>query len=70
MLKYSTTARPFVIFNANNKEHRKEFFKFIEFRTWSKSPYRFLTEEAVNNIPAYISQKITEYYIKKEFTKK
>lgn len=67
MLKHSTTARPFVIFDASNKEHRKEFFKFIEFKTWSRSPYRFLTEEAVNNIPAHISQKVTEYYIRQEF---
>jgi len=59
-------ARPWVQFDAANKEHRRWYAEYVRTGTWGKCPVRF----AVANDPAgalAIQRLILTYYVSKEF---
>lgn len=72
MSKLNFNLRPLVEFDVNNKEHRMLFAHFIQHRSWSKSPYRFIVPDVDQqfNLIAAISHKIMMYYLGKEFAQK
>lgn len=60
--------RPWVAFDASNKEHRRYYAEFIKFNTWGRCPVRFIvTEEHANDLPTMIRNKLCEYYVQSEF---
>lgn len=65
----SIRQRPAVVFDPDNKEHRKHYAKFLETGTWSTCPVRFeVDNEDSNNNLAYAMQRmLTEYYMQREF---
>ena len=68
MSRLEYLARPLVAFDASNKDHRKYYWEFLEYRGWGKCPVRFIcTEDHGDNLPAMIQKMMVEYYVNKEF---
>ena len=61
-------SRPWVAFDAENKEHRRYYAEFVKFQTWGRCPVRFLvTDEHGMDLPTMIRNKLCEYYVDQEF---
>ena len=61
-------SRPLITFDVNNPDHRRWFAEFVKYRTWGKSPVRFLTESLDQDLVSYIETKMLGYYVKQEFS--
>ncbi|CAB4133471.1 hypothetical protein UFOVP257_209 [uncultured Caudovirales phage] len=59
--------RPATVFNPENKEHRKAYYEFIKFSSWSRSPFQFVLEPGFEDIPHMCRIRLCEYYVNKEF---
>jgi hypothetical protein len=59
--------RPATVFNPSNKEHRKSYYEFIKYSSWSRSPYQFVLEPGFEDIPHMCRIRLCEYYVNKEF---
>lgn len=62
--------RPFVPFDATNKNHRKWFSDFQKNKTWGKCPVRFIITDDAGDLLTMIQQRLIRYYVDKEFTSK
>ena len=60
-------SRPIVAFDVENPDHRRWFNDFVKYRTWGKSPVRFMTEALDQDLVSYINDKMLTYYLKQEF---
>jgi hypothetical protein len=61
-------ARPLVAFDPSNKDHRRWYYEFLEYRGWGKCPVRFIcTEEHGSDLTVMIRNSLVEYYVNKEF---
>jgi hypothetical protein len=61
-------SRPWVAFDAENKEHRRYYAEFVKFQTWGHCPVRFLvTDEHGMDLPTMIRNKLCEHYVDQEF---
>ena len=70
MIKPQLHSRPYASFDAGNKSHRMEYYKFLETNTWSKCPVQFMIEAPYTELPHEINNKLVRYYFEKEFNKK
>jgi hypothetical protein len=61
--------RPFVAFDAKNKQHRQWFADFNKNRTWSHCPVRFIVPDDAGDLITLIQQRLIQYYVEKEFGK-
>ncbi len=59
--------RPFAVFDAANKEHRRAYREFLRTRSWSHCPYQFVIEETYSDLLSNINHKLVEYYTQQEF---
>jgi hypothetical protein len=59
--------RPWVVFDADNKDHRTWFAEFSKNRTWSRCPVRFVIAEEHGDLVTLIQRKLIQYYVNKEF---
>lgn len=59
-------ARPRVIFDATNPEHRKAYYSFIETNTWGNSPFRF-DVKCFGNTKGIMDRQLISYYLRNEF---
>jgi hypothetical protein len=62
----NTYVKPAVVFDVNNKEHRKAYYKFFKKQAWGKSP-RFVLEWPHPDIPSMIQHKLMNHYLKNDF---
>lgn len=69
MSKLQYVGRPFVVFDATNKQHRTYYAEFLKTRTWGKCPVRFILAEDQDNVISMIQNSLTKYYTMKEFGK-
>ena len=69
MSKLAYFGRPWVAFDAANKEHRRWFFEFQNKHTWGHCPVRFLIADDGGDLVTLCQQRLVEYYSKKEFGK-
>lgn len=69
MSKLQLFGRPFVIFDASNKEHREWFADFNKRLTWSHCPVRFVVDDQVGDLITMIQRRLIQYYVDKEFGK-
>jgi hypothetical protein len=67
MSKLVFYGRPFVLFDAANKEHRQFYYQFIETGTWGRCPYRFIVPDDQGNLITMIQRKLIAYYVNREF---
>lgn len=64
--KLSTFARPVVLFDAYNRNHRKWFLEFLNNKSWGHCPVRFEVETEGDLVTA-IQKELLQYYALKEF---
>lgn len=67
MSKLQLFGRPFVVFDAHNKNHRKYFADFQANRSWGGSPVRFVIDDENGDLVTMIQRKLIDYYTKREF---
>jgi hypothetical protein len=68
MSKLAYHSRPWVAFDAANKEHRRYYAEFLKFDTWGRCPVRFIVEDDHGmDLPTMMRNKLCEYYVKTEF---
>jgi hypothetical protein len=67
LLEYKN--RPFVAFDAANKDHRRWYNDFVKHGTWGRCPYRFIVPDDQGNLVTLIQRRLIEYYVGKEFVK-
>ena len=66
MSRLAHWGRPWVVFDATNKQHRRWFAEFQKYHTWGRCPVRFVVDEQ-GELLSLIQQQLIEYYISKEF---
>ncbi len=62
-------ARPQVVFDANDPDHRRWYHEFCENRSWGKCPVRFLIDDIGTDLLSLIKRRMLDYYMQKEFKK-
>lgn len=67
MSKLQLFGRPFVVFNAKNKDHRKWFANFNKHLSWSGCPVRFVLNENNGDLITQIQRELIQFYVDKEF---
>lgn len=67
MSRLSYWGRPWVVFDAANKQHRRWFAEFQKNRTWGNCPVRFVVDEAEGELITMMQRKLIDYYVGKEF---
>lgn len=67
MSRLAYFGRPYVAFDAANKEHRQWFAEFQRLGTWGKCPVRFLIPDDHGDLVTLIQRKLIAYYVDKEF---
>jgi len=66
MSKLGAFGRPFVEFDVRNKEHRREFSRYLQTNAWGECPYRFyVTGHMVPEVA--MRRQMLDYYTSKEF---
>ena len=61
--------RPWTVFDAHNREHRKWFAKFQASGTWGTCPVRFVIADDHGDLVTMIQRRLIEYYVSKEFSR-
>jgi hypothetical protein len=68
MSKLEFYARPLVAFNPKNKDHRRWYHQFLEYRGWGHCPVRFICpDDSGSDLTLMIKNQLVEYYVQKEF---
>jgi hypothetical protein len=68
MSKLEYLARPLVAFDPHNKDHRRYYAEYLEYKGWGMCPVRFIcTEDHGDNLPAMIQRIMVDYYVDREF---
>ena len=62
--------RPWTVFDAANRQHRKWFAQFQAQGTWSNCPVRFIVAEDQGDLVTMIQRRLIDYYTTKEFGEK
>ena len=67
MSKLQLFGRPFVVFDAHNKNHRKYFAEFQANHSWGQCPVRFVIDDENGDLVTMIQRKLIDYYTRREF---
>ena len=59
--------RQYMVFNANNKDHRRWFADFNATRRWGICPVRFVLNDAHGDLITQIQRELIQFYVDKEF---
>ena len=69
MSRLAYIGRPWVVFDAGNKEHRRHFAEFQRSKTWGNCPVRFIVGDESGDLITMIQRRLISYYSDKEFGK-
>ena len=61
------SGRPYVVFDPDNKDHRRFYFDFVETGMWGRCPYRFVVPDDHGNLITMIQRSLVNYYVETEF---
>jgi hypothetical protein len=70
MSRLALHGRPFVVFDAHNREHRTWFAEFNATAKWGNCPVRFVVEDDTGDLVTTIQRRLIQYYVSKEFKQK
>lgn len=70
MSRLALFGRPWVVFDASNKDHRRWFAEFNINQTWSHCPVRFVVDEDHGDLVTMIQRRLIQYYVDREFVVK
>lgn len=61
-------ARPLVAFDPANKDHRRWYYEFLEYRGWGQCPVRFICPNDNGlDLTLMIRDNLAKWYVDKEF---
>ena len=69
MSRLELFGRPYVVFDPNNKEHRRYYYEFVETSSWGKCPVRFVVPEDHGDLVTMIQRSLVAFYVSKEFNR-
>ena len=69
MSKLQLFGRPYVVFDAKNKDHRRWFADFQRKSSWGQCPVRFVVDDDNGDLITMIQRRLIQYYVEKEFGK-
>ena len=69
MSRLQLFGRQWVVFNAQNKEHRKWFANFNKTGAWGNCPVRFVVNDDHGDLITQIQRELIAHYVSKEFGK-
>jgi len=68
MSRLALYGRPFVVFDAGNKDHRRWYAEFNANRTWKDCPVRFvLVDKDHGDLITQIQRQLIQFYVDREF---
>jgi hypothetical protein len=67
MSRLALHGRPWVVFDAKNKEHRQWFAEFNKTAQWGRCPVRFVVNEDHGDLITQIQRELIQFYVDKEF---
>ncbi|NCZ53677.1 hypothetical protein EBY67_03525 [bacterium] len=67
MSRLAFYGRPWIVFDAYNKQHREWFAEFQARRSWSRCPVRFIIDDENGDLLTMIQRRLIEYYTDREF---
>jgi len=67
MSRLALHGRPWVVFDATNKNHRQWFADFNRTAQWGKCPVRFVVNEDHGDLITQIQRELIKYYVDREF---
>jgi len=69
MSKLALFGRPYVPFDAANKDHRRWFYEFQQKRAWGHCPVRFIIPDDGGDLITLCQRRLVDFYSTKEFGK-
>lgn len=69
MSRLQLHGRPWVVFNAKDKEHRRWFADFNKNRSWSRCPVRFVVNDDHGDLITMIQRELIQHYVDREFSR-
>jgi len=67
MSRLALYGRPYVVFDATNREHRQWFNDFTKSGTWGTCPVRFVVDDDHGDLITMIQRNLIQYYVNREF---
>ena len=67
MSRRALYGRPWVVFDAKNREHRQWFAEFNKSGAWGKCPVRFVVNDDHGDLITQIQRELIQFYVDKEF---
>ena len=67
MSRLALYGRPWVVFNAKDREHRQWFAEFNKSGAWGKCPVRFVVNDDHGDLITQIQRELIQFYVDKEF---
>lgn len=69
MSRLSYAGRPWVAFDAANKDHRRWYHEFIKKGSWGATPVRFIVPNEDGDLLTLCQRKLIQHYVNREFGK-
>lgn len=69
MSRLQLFGRQWVVFDAQNKDHRKWFANFNKTGAWGQCPVRFVVNDDHGDLITQIQRELIAHYVGKEFGK-
>ena len=67
MSRLALYGRPWVVFDAKNREHRQWFAEFNKSGAWGRCPVRFVVNDDHGDLITQIQRELIQFYVDKEF---
>jgi hypothetical protein len=67
MSRLQLHGRPWVVFNAKDKDHRRWFADFNQTGAWGRCPVRFVVNEDHGDLITMIQRELIRFYVDREF---
>ncbi len=67
MSKLNYFGRPWVVFNANDAQHRLWYNQFQLNHSWGHCPVRFILADTSSNLITQIQRELVKFYMSEEF---
>jgi len=59
--------RPYVVFDPNDKQHRRFYSEFVRTASWGACPVRFVVPEDHGDLVTMIQRSLVKHYVEREF---
>lgn len=69
MSRLSFIGRPWVAFDAYDRQHRAWYAEFQKSGTWGRCPVRFIVSDDHGDLLTMIQRSLIKYYTEREFRK-